>query len=155
MKNIFSLFLFYISVSSFCQTFTNDKCLISGTWQERTNEVSSIYHDTYTFLPNNKFEFKPTGYNGLNRIIKITGTYKIEENQILFKIQSVTELVGGKIQRSMVTTLSDSWEIDGGKLVTKNVNIIEQNANFNFCKTNNDKLNCIEIDDKTYFKLPE
>jgi heat shock protein HslJ len=149
---IFSLF---ISICSFCQTSVEEKSQLQGTWQEVNSEVSSNYHDTYTFFQNNKFEFTPTGYNGLNRIIKISGTYKIEENQIKFNVQKITELVGGKIERSRITTLSNSWAIDGGKLVTKKVNEIEQIATFNFCKTKDANPNCFEIDNNRYFKVNE
>jgi hypothetical protein len=156
MKSKLSIiFFFFISISSFCQTSVKEKNAIKGTWQVGTNEVSSTNHDTYTFIENNKFEFKPTGYNGLNRIVKISGTYKIEDNEIIFNIQTVTELIGGKIERSMITTLSDSWAIDGGKLVSKKVNGTEQKATFNFCESEDDNQNCIEIDNRRYFKVTE
>ncbi|MBC7523035.1 MAG: hypothetical protein H7239_01140 [Flavobacterium sp.] len=154
-STLLSIFFFFISISSFCQTSVEEKNAIKGTWQVGTNEVSSAYHDTYAFIENNKFEFTPTGYNGLNRIIKISGTYKIEDNQIIFNVQTITELIGGKIERSMITTLSDSWAIDGGKLVTKKVNGTKQKATFNFCKSEDGKQNCFEIDNRRYFKVTE
>lgn len=149
------IFFFFISINSFCQILEQENNAIKGTWQLGTNEVSSASYDTYTFIQNNKFEFTPSGYNGLNRIIKITGTYKIEDNLILFKVLIIMELVGGKIERSMTTTLSDSWAIDGGKLITKKVNVAEQKATFNFCKPEDDNQNCIEIDNRRYFKVTE
>ena len=102
-------FLLLSSISTNCRTFERKKSgALIGIWQDGTNEVSSAYLDTYTFSRNNKFEFKPNEYNGLNRIIKISGTYKIQNSEIIFDIETITELVGGKIERSMITTLSDS-----------------------------------------------
>ena len=141
-------------INTNCQTFESKKSnTLIGIWQAGTNEISSAYLDTYTFNENNKFEFKPNEYNGLNRIIKISGTYRIQNSEIIFHTETITELTGGEIERSTTTTLSDSWSIDGGKLITKKINKTKQKASFKFCKSEGDKQNCFKIDERSYFKI--
>ena len=155
MRRISLIIILLFSINSFCQPSEKKETEnIIGTYQAGTSEISSIYQDIYKFFANNKFEFEPTRYNGLNRIIKIAGKYKIENNKILFFVHSLTEIVGDKIERSMITTLSDSWAIDGGKLVTKKVKTSPQEASFELFKSN-DNQNCLKIDDKLFYKINE
>ena len=118
-----------------------------GTWQAESNEISSTYLDTYVFSKN-EFTFKPTGYNGLNRIVEIKGSYKLIENKIIFHVNFITEIIGGKIERSMITTLSDSWAIDGGKLVTKKTKSDAQTAILESCEPE-----CLIIDKRKFYKI--
>jgi hypothetical protein len=153
MRSLSILIILLVSFNSICQTSANnEKNNIIGIWQSGTNEISSGYLDTYKFYGNNKFEFKPTGYNGLNRIIKIAGTYKIDDGKITFYINSITELIGDKIERSTTSTQSDSWAIENGKLITRKIKSKEQTAIFEFCKLD-EKSICFQIDNRMFYKL--
>ena len=152
-KLLITIFLLS-SINSICQVSeNNEKENIIGVWQAGTNEISSGYLDTYKFYGNGRFEFKPTEYNGLNRIVKIAGTYKIDNGKIIFYVNSITELVGDKIERSMTSTLSDSWAIEDGKLVTRKIKSAQQIATFEYCKANKDKQDCFQIDNRMYYKI--
>jgi len=154
MKRIIIILL--VSFNSFCQTSVNNENKnIIGIWQAESNEVSSGYHDTYRFYKNNKFNFEPTQYDGLKRIIKITGTYKIVNTKIVFYLNSITELIGDKIERSTITTLSDSWAIEGGRLVTRKIKSRSQEATFEFCKSIENEKECLKIDDRLFYKIIE
>ena len=156
MRRIFIIIILLISFNSICQTSVNtENKNIIGIWQAETNEVSSGYLDTYRFYENNKFAFEPSQYDGLKRIVQIAGTYKIDNAKIVFYVHSIKELVGNKIERSMITTLSDSWAIDGGKLVTKKIKSSPQDATFEFCKSNEDNQNCLIIDGRLFYKIKE
>ena len=154
MRRIFIITVLLISFNSICQTSVNNKNII-GIWQAETNEVSSNYHDTYRFYKNNKFAFEPSQYDGLKRIVQIAGTYKIHDAKIVFYVHSIQELVGNKIERSMITTLSDSWAIDGGKLVTKKIKSLPQEAKFEFCESIEDNKNCLKIDGRLFYEIEE
>ena len=153
MKKLFIIITLLLSIDILCQTINKQEEIdIVGFWQSDSNEVTSDYHDSYMFYANSKFEFIPSGYNGLNRIIKIIGTYKLADNEIKFQVQSVIELDGGSIERSSITTLSDTWSIDGGKLVTKKIKSKLQTASFEFCRDNKKS---ISIDKRNFYKINE
>jgi len=90
------------------------KALI-GKWQAESAEVTSMYHDSYQFFNNGKFLFNPDEYNGLNRIISISGTYRLKGDTLFLTPLFTKEIAGGYIIRSESTTLSDTWEIIGGQ----------------------------------------
>lgn len=154
MKRIFIIIVLLISLNSLCQTSVNNKNII-GIWQAETNEVSSANLDTYKFYKNNKFVFEPSQYDGLKRIVKIAGTYKIHNAKIVFYVNSLTELIGNKIERSMITTQSDSWAIEGGKLVTKKIKSLPQEAKLEFLGSIEGNKNCLKIDARLFYKIKE
>ena len=156
MKRILIIIILFISFNSICQTSVNNENKdIIGVWQAETKEVSSGYLDLYRFYKNNKFIFEPSQYDGLKRIAQIAGTYKIDKDKIVFYVNSISELVGNKIERSMITTLSDSWAIDAGKLITKKIKSSPQKAKFEICKSIEDNQNCLKIDDRLFYKIKE
>jgi hypothetical protein len=155
MKKIAILLILLFSINSICQTSNNNNDEIIGIWQAETSEVSSNYHDIYRFLSNNKFEFEPTGYNGLNRIVKISGNFKIKNDKIIFYPHAITELVGNKIERSFTTTLSDSWAIESEKLISKKIKSSPQSANFELNKPTGDNKINIKIDSRIFYKILE
>lgn len=125
---------------------------IVGIWQADSSEVTSMYHDTYQFYKNGNFEFKPDGYNGLNRVLSINGRYELKKDTVLLYIKSTKEIVGGYPNRSEITTLSDTWEIINGKIKTftfkKN---ILQKVKINKCSDEK----CILIDDRKFYLIEE
>ena len=154
MKKICLIIMVFVSINSISQNVTkNNFNNIVGVWQLQSKEVSSGLLDSYKFYLDNKFEFYPSEYNGLKRIIKITGTYKIEDNKIAFNVNSITELVGDKIERGLTTTLSDSWTITDGNLVTRKIKSEKQIATFEFCKTDKSDEDCFLIDGRIYYKI--
>jgi hypothetical protein len=87
-----------------------------GIWQADNNDEGSGWSDVYRFFNDGKFIFNPSQYDGLKRIIAINGTYRIKDNILYLNITSTTEMFGGNIVRSTLTTLSDSLEISGGRI---------------------------------------
>lgn len=148
-KYFFLIVLIVIFNSSFGQI---SSVKILGLWQSETSEVTSMYFDTYQFLKNSKFIFQPNGYNGLNRVLSIEGNYEIKGDSIILTPHFTRELVGGYPVRSMITTLSDSWEIEGGKI--KRIQYkkkIGQTATIKLCET----ADCILIDERKFYKVNE
>jgi hypothetical protein len=153
MKKLSLFLILLFSINSFCQTKETKN--IIGIWQAETSEISSTYQDIYRFSKDNKFEFEPTRYNGLNRIIKISGVYKINNYKIIFYPHKITELSGNKIERSMTSTLSDTWAIDNGKSVSKIIKSSPQEATLEIIKLNSENQYIIKIDNRTFYKIFE
>lgn len=120
-----------------------------GKWQAESATITSMYFDSYQFLPNGRFIFNPNAYNGLNRIVSIEGRYKFK-NDVLYMTPLFTrEIVGGFVIRSESTMLSDTWEIIRGnkkKILIKKK--FEQKASL---KINTNKT--FELDGRLFFKI--
>jgi uncharacterized protein YxjI len=120
-KTIFVLWL----LTSLTTVFGQAKTRFLGKWQAEQAQITSMYHDSYEFLNDGRFIFKPDEYNGLNRIISINGIYELKSDTLILTPQFTKELVGGQLIRSETTTLSDTWEIVGGKerrlVITKKI----------------------------------
>jgi len=108
MKKIL-LLIFVINIPNHCQII-KEKSLI-GIWQANTKIISSGYQDTYQFFSNGDFIFHTNQNDGLQRVVEIKGSYNLIKDTIYLEIKSTLEKIGGKIVRSDITTLSDSWEI--------------------------------------------
>lgn len=125
-----------------------------GIWQADNNEDGSAWPDVYRFFDNKKFIFNPNQYDGLKRIFAINGTYRIVENKLYLKVISTTEIEGGHIVRSTITTLSDSWEIVGGKeKEVKQRNKDEEFIEIQQCNNDISKESCIILDGRKYYKM--
>jgi len=113
MKKLYVLMmLIYLSLPSIGQD--ND---ITGLWQYKTAEVYSGLLDNYKFDgKKHTFEFRTNEMDGLNRIISIGGEYEIKQDTLFFYTKYTLEYEGGYPVRSMTTTLSDSWELEGGEI---------------------------------------
>lgn len=132
--------------------FGQVKNKLLGQWQANMPEVTSMYHDTYHFYSNGKFDFKPDGYNGLNRIININGIFKIKGDTLFLTPEFTEEVFGGSLCRSESTTLSDTWEIVGGrqlKVPTKKKT--KQSAIIKMSPDNK----TFTLDDRKFFKVAE
>src|SRR5579872_2427390 len=111
--------LFYLLI---CCFYMQDACGqlrktdLLGSWQADHAELTSMSLDTYHFYRTGRFVFNPNAYNGLNRIISIVGRYSINKDSLFLIPDSTEELIGGYPIRSMITTLSDTWEITDGKI---------------------------------------
>lgn len=97
-------------------TFITKSQNLIGTWQEGTAEVADGYLNTYHFFPDGTFHYNTTGYDELRRILTIGGKYKIKDKKLILIIEYTIELLGGGIERSRISTLSDSWSILDGKV---------------------------------------
>jgi hypothetical protein len=146
-KSFCLILLLFAKTFSYSQNKVID---ISGLWQAEQSEVTSMYHDTYQFFPNGRFVFKPDEYNGLNRIIRILGSYEIKDDSIVYEVDSTEELLGGCPIRSEITTLSDTWEIFGGQVkIISCLSKVQQYAILKFCK----EPDCILIDDRNFYRI--
>jgi hypothetical protein len=145
-KLIFLIFAFTIVNSAFSQV----KNKLIGKWQAESAEVTSMYFDSYQFSKNGQFVFKPNEYDGLNRIISINGTYRLKGDTLYLTPLFTEEIVGGNLIRSESTTLSDTWEIVGGKerkfILTKKS---RQAATMKLSEDNKILL----LDDRKFFKI--
>jgi len=94
---------------------SNSQTLV-GIWQKDTSEVNSAYTDTYQFFSDSSFKFNVSQYDYLNRIRSICGKYKVINDSIYFTIEYTIEILGGNIERSHITSINDSWEIENGKI---------------------------------------
>jgi len=117
MKKYCIILFVFLQISNFTFSQNSTKDII-GLWQENDSVVTSMYHDTYRFELNGKFIFNPNEYDGLNRIVSLIGTYKIKKDKLILLPSQMKELIGGYKIRSEITTLSDTWEIQGAKIKT-------------------------------------
>jgi hypothetical protein len=124
---------------------------IVGLWQAEQATVASIYHDIYYFLGNGKFIFKPDGYDGLNRVIGIYGSYSVRNDTLILLPEYTEEIINGYPIRSEITTLADTWQITGGKVkkIPIKKRIIQTAVIKEFGK------DCILIDSRKFYKVPE
>ena len=94
---------------------TEDNWMIAR-WQLNQAVLTSMNLDMYEFREDSIFLFMPDSYDGLNRIIEIEGRYSIKGDSITLIPMFTMEVFGGYPVRSEITTLSDTWEIFGGKI---------------------------------------
>jgi hypothetical protein len=121
---------------------------LNGQWQADSPEITSMYNDLYEFTTEGIFRFYPNAYNGMNRIIFLVGRYKIKGDSVYFLPLKSREVHGGRFERSMYTTLSDTWEINGGKIITTKCEKCEWQSD---CfKLSNDSL---VIGNRKFFKI--
>ncbi|MDZ4204208.1 MAG: hypothetical protein U1C46_05260 [Bacteroidales bacterium] len=125
-----------------------------GIWQADNNEESSAWFDVYRFFDNGKFIFNPNQYDGLKRVLSITGKYRIVDNYLYLKINSTTEIVGGYIVRSTITVFSDSWEIEGGEIKEfEHPNIDEEVVKVQQYQIDASNEISIILDNRKYYKM--
>ena len=146
----YCLVLFGTFLTSNVTFSQNPNTTIIGLWQENDSVVTSMYHDTYRFELSGRFIFKPNEYNGLNRINSISGMYKIKNDRIIMTPLKMNERIGGYPTRSEITTLSDSWEIQGAKL--KMIKLKKRKSQSATIKISQNE-NSILIDDRIYYKV--
>jgi len=125
---------------------------IIGIWQFHTKEIAAGYLESYHFLKGNSFEYHPSQFDALTRIISIGGKYNIHKDTIIFFVEYTIEIAGGEIVRSELYTKNDSWSIENGvenKVYYKSIN--NQEATFKYCSEGSDEI--IYIDERKYFKV--
>ena len=98
-----------------------NKSELIGIWQSGSKELSSGWHENYQFFSDGRFCFNTSQYDGLNRVVSIMGTFKINENTLILKITKSKELRGGVFVRSEILGGS-GWVIEGGKIIILNYN---------------------------------
>ncbi|WP_151088176.1 lipocalin-like domain-containing protein [Hymenobacter baengnokdamensis] len=111
MKLVFTVFWLILASQAFSQN-------IVGFWQASDTTISSNYQQHYVFSADKKFTYTPSGYDGLQRVLKIGGHYKLLGNTLYLTPEYTTELKGGVLERSHITTLNDSWSIASGQAKT-------------------------------------
>lgn len=131
-----------------------DEKNIIGVWQAKSDEMTSGWLDTYQFFANGEFTFNPSQYDGLKRIISIKGKYRIIGDSLFFLVQYTKEATGGDIVRSETSTLSDSWALEGVKIIEiKHENKEEQKAAIELGQPSANGNSCILIDKRKYYKM--
>lgn len=153
---IMRIILFVVLISLFFGGNLHAQERLTGTWQEKTNKVSSALLDNYSFnSTDSTFEFKPTEYNGLNRVLGLGGKFVVKNDTIFFFVNFMREYVGGYPERSRITTLSDSWELAGGEVTQKKLkNIINESASFDRGFDSKKNTDYISIDGNRFYRIP-
>lgn len=128
---------------------------IVGLWQAATPEVSSGYLETYQFYSNGSFRFNTNQSDGLRRVLSIGGKYKVLNGKLIFTVEYTIEAIGGKLERSHLTTRSDSWSLDGGQIkqLTLVKPVVEQ-ASLQAGKKDKG-VDLLLIDSQKYYKVDE
>ncbi|MHC1704992.1 MAG: hypothetical protein AB9846_14085 [Tenuifilaceae bacterium] len=159
MKKIAIIFLiaFWTTpLSVFCQnSIPVSKNELIGLWQSKTEKIGSAYLDNYSFFSNDRFIFRPTTFDGLRGIIEIKGSFKINDLTIIFLPDSITEITGTEIERSRISTLSDSWSLLDSKLIKSRIKSEPQEASLEKIIDADKKKYHILIDKREFFKIKD
>ena len=117
MKYLIILFLlisFNCKAQNYISRDTITKDELIGIWQLGNDSEGDAWPEVYRFFSDGKFIFNLSQYDGLKRILAINGRYRIIKNTIYLNVKSTTEIIGGNI---VPTNLSSyDWRIDGGKI---------------------------------------
>lgn len=147
-KHIILIFLFGLLGVVKAQKIENN--WIIARWQLNQATLTSMNLDMYEFHRDSIFLFMPDSYNGLNRIIEIEGRYSLKGDSITLIPMFTKEVFGGYPVRSEITTLSDTWEILGGKIKrVKCKKITAQKAYIHY----NPEEKALLIDNYKYYKV--
>ena len=150
MNKKYIILIFLLGLFSVVKAQKNVNDWIIARWQLSQAELTSMNLDMYEFQKDSIFLFMPNSYNGLNRIIEIEGRYSITGDSITLTPIFTKEVVGGHPVRSEITTLSDTWEISGGKIKRiKCRKIVPQKASINY---NSDEKTLL-LDTQKYYKI--
>jgi hypothetical protein len=123
---------------------------LAGKWQADTTKITDRYFDTYQFFNNGRFVFKPNEYDGLSRVISITGVYKVSGDTLFLTPNFTKEIVGGNFVRSQKTILADTWQIVNGqaKIIPCKKRLVQSAV----LKINGDGKSLL-LDDRNFYKL--
>lgn len=88
---------------------------IKGIWQKDSPLIGSGYSQNYQFKNEEDFEYNTSEFDFLNRVRTIGGKYQIKQDTIFFTLEYIIECCGGTIERSLITSLNNSWAINDCK----------------------------------------
>jgi hypothetical protein len=158
MKRNLFIFFVLITYNSFSQISTINNFRIStidvkyliGIWQADTTLDGAAWLDSYQFYSNNNFVFNFNEYNSNKRILRLSGTYKLVNDTILFVVKKIYVLEGGVLERG-----SPAWE---NEWLFDNPQIKEVKIERKFYAPikklkNNSNYPCVLIEFRKYFKL--
>jgi hypothetical protein len=141
MKSIVLISIFVLlSTLSYAQK-------LSGRWQIQTSVISDAYLGNYLFT-DSTFEYIIDGYDGLNPIQVLGGTYFIKSDTLFFTVKYIKKQVGGKLERSEIYSDNDSWALEGGKIETEILS-----PPIHAAATIKRQNNVLWIDERKFFKL--
>jgi hypothetical protein len=156
MKFVNKCSILFIVIAFECcgqSSSSGNKIDMVGVWQAEAYDESAAWPDAYQFFPDKKFVFNFSQYDGSKRILRINGTYRIENGSLLLQVESTLEAIGGYLTRGTLTSLSDSWE-----LVDYSVQTIQQNkrepedVKIEQCEGSYPK-ECLLLDGRKYFRM--
>lgn len=156
MKFVSKFSVLFIIITFECcgqSSSSADKIDVVGVWQAEAYDESAAWPDAYQFFTDKKFVFNFSQYDGSKRILRINGTYKIENGSLLLQVQSTIEAVGGYLTRSTITSLSDSWELtDYSVQEVKQNNKEPEVIKLKKCEGSYPK-ECFLLDGRKYFRM--
>ena len=94
-----------------------DELAMIGVWHAAPH-VSAGFNELLQFFPDRRFVFHKSDYDALERETSVKGTYEIKDGILTLTLNKVIMLEGGEIVDSVI---SGDEEIEGGKLVEKNI----------------------------------
>ena len=126
---------------------------LQGLWQIGTPDLSDAYLGNYTFS-DSTFMYNINGYDGLNPIRSLGGTYIIKSDTIYFTVKYIKKIIGGQLCRSHIYTSNDSWEMYSDTIHTeKLVPPICATSFIKFLKTKDNDV--LLLDGRQYYKIKE
>ena len=154
MKGLFFAFSLILFLS-FDKGPTNisTKNLI-GVWQEKDSIVGSGLRAFYVFLPNNSFYYFTNGYDNLNPLVNISGTFAIKNESINFKIKKYKIRTDFNIISTEPAWKFGEFAIDKGGLkevINKDTSEIVHSIKSCNLKSKNRK--CIVINNVKFFRV--
>jgi hypothetical protein len=159
LNRLFGLLAIAIFFSSKCLSQqTNDTTInqseIIGVWQVKSNTISSTLFANFQFFKTGKFIYNVNGYDDLNPVYNVSGSFKVEKTILYLKIEQFKQLIGFKIVESNPGFQFGSFVLDGGKLVTvKQSNSSFTEYDLEVGKDLKSHSKYILIDNEKYFKL--
>lgn len=125
---------------------------IVGRWQAGSGLLSNEYNENYQFYSNGSFTFNTSGDDGLTRIMKINGTYRIFGNKIFFIAKNYVELAGGFLKFTGAEPGQSNWKFESNSPTTiKIVNQSEQAGSLKLYMKQ--KSVVLEIEGTRYYKV--
>lgn len=125
-----------------------------GIWQVNTPVVGSGLGAYFQFYKNGRFIYNTSGYDDLNPLCNIFGSYKlIDGNALGLKVDSSKQLIDAQIIAESPGFQFGTFVLDGGKVVT----FPQKGTGYEFhdvsIRSKGRQIKCIVIDNDKYYKL--
>ena len=146
MKKLLLLILFSILLKGL------DAQNIVGRWQASSAVISDESDENYQFFTDGTFCFNLAGDVQLAKVLKIGGTYKIINTNIIFTPTYYIEETGGYLTRTGAEPGTAQWSfVDTKENKVQLEKIIKQELPFKLYKSKNNTV--LEIDFNKFYKI--
>jgi hypothetical protein len=121
MKKLLIIFCLSFSISVHPQGISSPKFStkdLIGTWQNKTSTITTTLKSNFRFSADGHFAYYTDGYNDLNPLKCIKGTYKLIDSSLYLKIISVEVVDSFQVIASEPSFQFGHFQISGGKIKT-------------------------------------